>query len=124
MTDDLLFALLAGAMLGAAIGSFVGCAAWRLPRRQSMTGRSHCPGCDTPVPAHLNVPVLAFVLLRGRSRCCQQAMSKGYLIWELSSAAAGAALTALVGLPALFAAAVAVLAAVSVAGELRARESN
>ena len=60
------------AFLGGLIaGSFVTVVAHRLPRGESIVGpRSRCPACGAQIAAYDNVPVLSWVLLRGRARCC------------------------------------------------------
>jgi leader peptidase (prepilin peptidase) / N-methyltransferase len=63
-------AVLAG-ILGAVIGSFLNVVAYRLPRRESLIRPgSRCPECKTPIKPYDNVPVLGWLLLRGRCRAC------------------------------------------------------
>ena len=63
-------AALAGAF-GLIIGSFLNVVAYRLPRGESvMFPASHCPSCDTPIKPYDNVPVLSWLVLRGRCRSC------------------------------------------------------
>ena len=58
-------------MLGLLLGSFLNVVAYRLPRGESLsTPASRCPGCDTPIKPYDNVPVLSWLLLRGRCRSC------------------------------------------------------
>jgi leader peptidase (prepilin peptidase)/N-methyltransferase len=79
----LFFALVAGAM----VGSFLTVVAHRVPRTESIvTGRSRCPGCGSQIAAHDNVPVLSWLFLRGRSRCCEQRISSRYPLTELTLA--------------------------------------
>jgi leader peptidase (prepilin peptidase)/N-methyltransferase len=83
------------AVFGAMIGSFLTVVAYRVPRAESVVGgRSHCPGCGAQIAAHDNVPVLSWFNLRGRSRCCDQAISARYPLTEIVLAAlfAGVAL--------------------------------
>jgi leader peptidase (prepilin peptidase)/N-methyltransferase len=76
------------ALLGAMIGSFLNVVAYRLPRRESLvTPGSQCPGCATPIKFYDNVPVLGWLLLRGRCRSCHQAISPRYPIVEALTAA-------------------------------------
>ncbi len=83
-----LFSCLAGAM----IGSFVTVVAHRVPRAESVVGgRSHCPGCGAQIAAYDNVPVVSWIALRGRSRCCGQPISSRYPLTELSLGALFAA---------------------------------
>jgi leader peptidase (prepilin peptidase)/N-methyltransferase len=79
-------ALLA-ALAGAMVGSFVTVVAHRVPRGESIVApRSQCPGCGVPVAAYDNVPVASWLLLRGRSRCCQEAISARYPLTEVGLA--------------------------------------
>jgi leader peptidase (prepilin peptidase) / N-methyltransferase len=58
-------------LLGLAFGSFLNVCISRLPRHESvMTPRSRCPRCLTPIMNRDNVPLLSWVLLRGRCRSC------------------------------------------------------
>src|SRR5438270_5388220 len=71
-------AVFAGA-LGAAVGSFLNVVIYRLPKGISLVRpRSHCPGCGNPVKPQDNVPVLGWLLLRGRCRSCQARISARY----------------------------------------------
>ena len=59
------------AALGAIVGSYLNVVIHRLPRGQStITPRSRCPSCGRAIRAADNVPVLSFLLLRGRCRSC------------------------------------------------------
>jgi leader peptidase (prepilin peptidase)/N-methyltransferase len=81
---------------GLMAGSFVTVVAHRVPRGESIVGpRSRCPGCGAQIAAHDNVPVLSWLLLRGRARCCGAAISARYPLTELALGALYAA-TALV----------------------------
>jgi leader peptidase (prepilin peptidase)/N-methyltransferase len=82
---------------GLVIGSFVTVVAHRVPRGESIVGpRSRCATCGAQIAAYDNVPVVSWVLLRGRARCCGEPISARYPLTEL-------------GLGALYAATVAVL---------------
>ncbi len=99
--EGLLNAPLAG--LGAVAGSFFNVVIHRVPAKQSVVApRSHCPSCATPLGAVDLVPVLSWVLLRGRCRHCAARISARYPIVELLSAASFAIVGWRVGLvPAL-----------------------
>jgi leader peptidase (prepilin peptidase)/N-methyltransferase len=73
------------AFLGGLIaGSFVTVVAHRVPRGESIVGpRSRCPACGAQVAAYDNVPVLSWVLLRSRARCCGATISPRYPLTEL-----------------------------------------
>jgi leader peptidase (prepilin peptidase)/N-methyltransferase len=73
---------------GAAIGSFVNVLAYRLPRRESIVRpRSSCTACRKPIAAYDNVPVVSWLVLRGRCRNCGASISIRYPIVEALTAA-------------------------------------
>ena len=75
---------LASFALGLAFGSFLNVCIYRLPRGISVVHpRSTCPGCQQPIAFYDNVPILSWLLLRGRCRRCQSPISPRYLIVEL-----------------------------------------
>jgi leader peptidase (prepilin peptidase)/N-methyltransferase len=85
-------------LLGALIGSFLNVVAHRLPRSESLvTPASHCPSCDAPVRPWDNVPVISWLLLRGRCRSCGVRISPRYPLVELLTAGAFAAVVAVNG---------------------------
>ena len=70
--------------LGLAVGSFLNVCIVRLPLRQSVvTPASHCQGCGRSLRWFENIPVFAWVLLRGRCRSCRTPISAVYPIVEL-----------------------------------------
>jgi len=70
---------------GLAAGSFATAVAHRVPRGVSVVfARSECPACGEQIAAHDNVPVLSWVLLRGRARCCGARISPRYPLTELA----------------------------------------
>jgi len=72
---------------GLIFGSFATAVAHRIPRGESVvTGRSRCPGCGEQIAAYDNVPVLSWLLLRGRCRNCGVAISPRYPLTELAMA--------------------------------------
>jgi leader peptidase (prepilin peptidase) / N-methyltransferase len=76
-------AALAGG-LGLLLGSFLNVVAYRLPRKESLVApASRCPGCATPIRPYDNVPVLSWLLLRGRCRSCGTAIAWRYPLVEL-----------------------------------------
>src|SRR5215212_1499527 len=78
-------AALAGGF-GLLLGSFLNVVAYRLPRGESLaTPASRCPGCDTAIKPYDNVPVLSWLLLRGRCRACGTSIAWRYPLVELST---------------------------------------
>lgn len=72
---------------GLCVGSFLNVVAFRLPRGESLVSPgSHCPGCGTPVRAYDNVPLLGWLLLRGRCRSCGERISPRYPLVEALTA--------------------------------------
>jgi leader peptidase (prepilin peptidase)/N-methyltransferase len=71
-------------LFGLLIGSFLTVVAHRLPRGESVVGgRSRCPACGAQIAAYDNVPLLSWLLLRGRARCCGAPISPRYPLTEL-----------------------------------------
>jgi leader peptidase (prepilin peptidase)/N-methyltransferase len=76
-------------VLGACIGSFVNVVAFRLPRELSIVRPgSFCPRCERPIPAWANIPIIAFIGLRGRCLMCRQPIPFRYFLTEVSLAVA------------------------------------
>jgi leader peptidase (prepilin peptidase)/N-methyltransferase len=74
--------------LGAVVGSFLNVVAHRVPRGESVVfGGSHCPACGAAIRSRDNVPVLGWLLLRGRCRDCAVAISPRYPLVETACAA-------------------------------------
>jgi leader peptidase (prepilin peptidase)/N-methyltransferase len=68
-----------GAVLGLVIGSFLNVCAWRLPRGEAVwAGRSHCPRCGRTLSPGELLPIVSFLVLRGRCRGCGGAISWRY----------------------------------------------
>ncbi|MBA3746470.1 MAG: prepilin peptidase [Solirubrobacterales bacterium] len=87
--------LLPAAAAGLIIGSFLNVVAYRLPRGESLsTPGSHCPSCDAPVKPQDNIPLLSWLLLRGRCRDCKQAIAPRYPLVEALTAILFAAVVA------------------------------
>jgi leader peptidase (prepilin peptidase) / N-methyltransferase len=79
-----MLAPLAG-FFGLALGSFLNVCALRWPADESVIApRSRCPGCARPIAWHDNLPVLSWLLLRGRCRACGERISVQYPLVELA----------------------------------------
>jgi leader peptidase (prepilin peptidase) / N-methyltransferase len=86
-------------LLGLAIGSFLNVVIWRVPRSESVVSPpSHCPGCDAAISPRDNVPVISWLLLRGRCRHCSCRISIRYPLVELLTAALFVATAARIGI--------------------------
>ena len=82
------FLVVVAAVYGLIIGSFLNAWAWRLAHHESITqGRSHCPQCGHQIRGYDNVPVISWLLLRGRCRDCGTAISWRYPLGEAVTAA-------------------------------------
>jgi leader peptidase (prepilin peptidase) / N-methyltransferase len=75
-------------LFGLAIGSFLNVVIYRVPRKMSLVSpRSACPSCGTQIAERDNVPVVSWLLLRGRCRHCHETISVQYPLVELGCAA-------------------------------------
>ena len=91
MAAALVLAFLGGLL----VGSFLTVVAHRVPRGESIVGpRSRCPSCGAQIAAYDNIPVLSWIVLRGRARCCGVPISPRYPLTELTVAVLFAVTTA------------------------------
>jgi leader peptidase (prepilin peptidase) / N-methyltransferase len=75
------------AVVGLAIGSFLNVVIWRVPRDESVVRpRSHCPSCGNPVRPYDDIPVVSWLVLRGRCRDCGEKISVRYPLVEAGTA--------------------------------------
>ncbi|PYP82002.1 MAG: prepilin peptidase [Gemmatimonadetes bacterium] len=90
--DQLFVILLAGAF-GAVLGSFLNVCVYRIPAGQSIVRpRSRCPSCKQPIAWRDNIPIVSWLVLRGRCRWCLKPISVQYplveaivaLVWAVS----------------------------------------
>jgi len=73
-------------LFGLVVGSFLTVVVYRVPRKESVVSpRSRCPGCGRQIAAYDNIPVLSWVLLRGRCRHCSAQISPRYPLTELAN---------------------------------------
>ncbi|MCC7070483.1 MAG: prepilin peptidase [Deltaproteobacteria bacterium] len=85
-------------LVGACWGSFLNVVVARVPAGTSVVRpRSRCPKCGTQIAARDNLPVLSWILLRGRCRTCKAAISPRYPMIELLLGLAGTAVVARAG---------------------------
>lgn len=106
MTDPTLMIVLVGlsCVLGLAVGSFLNVVIHRVPAGASVVSpASACPTCESPIRARDNVPVVSWLVLRGRCRDCSAPISPRYPLVELGTAAL-VVVAALTAAPALGAA--------------------
>ncbi len=74
-------------LIGLILGSFISAYTYRVPRNISVKkGRSRCPFCKTQIFWYDNIPVVSYILLKGRCRKCKKRISMRYPVIELASA--------------------------------------
>ncbi len=74
-------------ILGALLGSFFNVCIVRMPKEESIIfPASHCPNCKKSIPFYLNIPIVSYLWLRGKARCCGVRISIRYFIIELLTA--------------------------------------
>jgi leader peptidase (prepilin peptidase) / N-methyltransferase len=82
-----------GVSLGLVFGSFLNVVIYRLPRGENLAfPSSHCTSCGTPIRPLDNLPVLGWLMLLGRARCCKAPISPRYPLVELLGGLLGAGL--------------------------------
>lgn len=80
-----IFKILAAAVFGGIMGSFITMLAYRVPRRLSIIApRSHCPSCRTQLQAQDLVPLFSYVMNKGQCRHCKAAIGVRYLMIEMA----------------------------------------
>ena len=85
MNDDTVLAL-GGGLLGLLLGSFLNVCILRLPKDESVVRPpSRCPRCGAGIAWYDNIPVVSWLLLRGRCRQCGEAVSIQYPLIELAT---------------------------------------
>lgn len=98
MLLDVWFAVPVAGVFGLLLGSFLNVCSLRWPQDQSVVSPpSHCPRCHEPVRWYDNVPVLSWVVLRGRCRWCREPISIQYPLVELATGLVWAGLVAAYG---------------------------
>ena len=85
--------------VGVAVGSFLNVCIVRLPKAQSLVKPgSHCPMCQNPIRFYDNIPLLSYLILRGKCRKCKAQISPRYFLVEGLSGLNGLALFRTFGL--------------------------
>ena len=80
-------------LFGSLVGSFLNVCIWRLPRGQSVIKpRSRCPRCQAWIASRDNIPLISYLILRGRCRGCGQRISIRYPVVEALTGALAALL--------------------------------
>ncbi|PLX85752.1 MAG: prepilin peptidase [Desulfuromonas sp.] len=70
-------------VLGSVVGSFLNVCIYRVPAGESIVSpRSRCPRCQAPIRWYQNIPILSYLLLRGRCGSCQVPISARYPLVE------------------------------------------
>ncbi len=85
MNEYLLIGPIFSLIFGLLIGSFINCLAWRLYKEETIFGRSYCPKCLKQILWHDNIPLLSFILLKGKCRSCSERISWQYPLVELTT---------------------------------------
>ena len=73
-------------IIGAVFGSFLNVLILRLPKKKSLLTSSACPECNSKIPWYNNIPIISFLLLRGKGSCCDKKIPWQYFIVELLAA--------------------------------------
>jgi leader peptidase (prepilin peptidase)/N-methyltransferase len=73
-------------VLGLFFGSFLNVVIYRVPRAMSIVRpRSHCTACGAPIRWHDNIPIVSYLVLGGRARCCGKRFSPRYVVVEAAA---------------------------------------
>lgn len=74
-------------IFGSIVGSFLNVCIYRLPKSRSVVfPGSHCPNCTAAIRWYDNIPILSYLFLGGRARCCKAKISFRYFIVEILTA--------------------------------------
>jgi leader peptidase (prepilin peptidase)/N-methyltransferase len=71
-----------GGSFGAIFSSFYSLVYYRIPRNESINGRSHCI-CGKIIPYYENIPIFGYIFLKGKSSCCKTTIPKNLFIAEI-----------------------------------------
>lgn len=78
------FILVCVFIFGLIIGSFINCLIWRLHKKETILGRSYCPKCRKQIAWYDNIPLVSFIILKGKCRQCGKKISWQYPMVELA----------------------------------------
>ncbi len=74
-------------LFGLCVGSFLNVCIWRMPRHETViTTPSHCPNCNYKIKWYENIPIVSWLILRGRCSNCKEKISPWYLFIEILTA--------------------------------------
>ena len=73
-------------ILGGCMGSFLNCMAWRIVHGEGLGGRSHCDSCGHVLGALDLIPILSYIINKGKCRYCGVKLSRRHLVAEAISA--------------------------------------
>src|SRR3989338_8792724 len=90
-------------IIGSVIGSFLNVCIYRIPKGKSVVRpRSYCPNCGKALSWYDNIPILSYLVLKGRCRSCKSKISFRYFVVELLTAGTILLLSTTFGLTAKF----------------------
>src|SRR5271163_1245192 len=73
--------------IGGCIGSFINVCVYRIPLNRSVVSPgSHCSACGAPIPWYNNLPIISWLVLRGRAACCGTRIDMRYCLVEFGTA--------------------------------------
>lgn len=80
----LIFSYIFAGLIGLVVGSFLNVVIYRVPNNMSVNfPASHCPNCQYKLKWYDNIPVLSYIMLGGKCRCCHEKISIRYTIVEI-----------------------------------------
>lgn len=81
---SLILLLILAFFFGGALASFAGVVIERVPKGESIMGRSHC-ACGRQLKGYENVPVIGWLAIGGKTKCCGTKLPVWYLLFELGA---------------------------------------
>ena len=89
MLDELIYGIIIAfiVVFGLCFGSFLNVVIYRLPNNMNIAfPSSHCPNCNYKLKWYDNIPVLSYIILKGKCRNCKEKISPRYMIVEILTA--------------------------------------